>query len=80
MYNDNGSMNYLINGQSLPYPVDQAIRIDPFDQTNFYVNYTVRKASFLRGSKIGIAATNLFNGHNIVGVTPAVGPRRPCPT
>jgi iron complex outermembrane receptor protein len=72
MYNDNGSLSYLINGQNLPYPVDQALRIDPFDLTNFYVNYTVKKASWLRGSKIGIAATNLFNSHNIVGVTPAI--------
>ena len=25
MYNDNGTLNYLINGISIPYPVDQAI-------------------------------------------------------
>ena len=28
-YNDNGSLNYKINGVSIPYPVDQAIKITP---------------------------------------------------
>jgi len=72
MYNDNGTLNYLINGQKLPYPVDQAISIDPFDLTNFFINYTVKNTSYLRGSKIQFAVNNLFNSHNVVGVTPAV--------
>jgi iron complex outermembrane receptor protein len=70
MYNDNGSLNYFINGASVPYPVDQAISINPFDVTNVFVNYTVKNASWLRGSKIGLAVNNLLNSHNIVGVTP----------
>jgi iron complex outermembrane receptor protein len=72
MYNDNGSLTYKINGLSLPFPVDQALRIDPFDQTNVYINYTIKNSSRLRGSKIRFTVNNLFNSHNIVGVTPAV--------
>jgi iron complex outermembrane recepter protein len=70
MYNDNGSLNYLINGASIAYPVDQAISINPFDITDVFVNYTVKNASWLRGSKIGLAVNNLLNSHNIVGITP----------
>jgi iron complex outermembrane receptor protein len=70
MYNDNGSLNYLINGASIAYPVDQAISINPFDLTDVFVNYTVKNASWLRGSKIGLAVNNLLNSHNVVGVTP----------
>ncbi|HXA65942.1 MAG TPA: TonB-dependent receptor [Bryobacteraceae bacterium] len=70
MYNDNGSLNYLINGISVPYPVDQAISINPFDVTNVFVNYTVKNSSWLRGSKLGLAVNNLLNSHNVVGVTP----------
>jgi iron complex outermembrane receptor protein len=72
MYNDNGTLSYLINGAKIPYPVDQAITINPFDLTNVYVNYTFKSASWIRGSKIGFACTNLTNNHNIVGITPAV--------
>jgi iron complex outermembrane receptor protein len=72
MYNDNGSINYIINGLKLPFPADQAVSIDPFDLTNMFVNYTVRNSSHLRGTKIQFAVNNLFNSHNIVGVTPAV--------
>ena len=61
LYNDNGS-------------VSQAVRIDPFNVTNGFVNYTVRGASFLRGSKIALSANNLFDNHNIVGIAPGIGP------
>jgi iron complex outermembrane receptor protein len=70
MYNDNGTLGYLINGVSVPYPVDQAIAINPFDLTNVYANYTVKNASWMRGSKLGFAVTNLMNSHNVVGITP----------
>jgi iron complex outermembrane receptor protein len=71
MYNDNGSLTYLIGGQKLPFPVDQAIAINPFDLTNVFINYTIKNASRLRGTKIQLAVNNLFNSHNLVGVTPA---------
>jgi iron complex outermembrane receptor protein len=72
MYNDNGTVNYLIDGHELPYPADQAISINPFDLTNTFVNYTIRNASKFRGTKVQFAVNNLFNSHNIVGITPAV--------
>ena len=71
-YNDNGSLNYLINGVKLPYPVDQAIKINPFELTNVFLNYTIKNSSHLRGTKIQLAINNLANSHNIVGITPAV--------
>jgi iron complex outermembrane receptor protein len=72
MYNDNGSITYLIDGQKLPFPADQAVNINPFDLTNVFVNYTIRNASALRGTKIQFAVNNLANSHNVVGITPAV--------
>ncbi len=66
LYNDNGSVN-------------QAVRIDPFSITNTFVNYTVKNASFLRGSKIGVAVNNLFDKHNIVGIAPGTGPTAAVP-
>ncbi len=72
LYNDNGSLSYLINGAKIPYPVDQAITINPFNLLNVYVNYTVKNTSWLRGSKIGLAINNLADNHNVVGITPAI--------
>jgi len=72
MYNDNGTFAYLIDGQKLPFPVDQAIAINPFDLTNVFLNYTINNASRLRGTKVQFGVNNLFNSHNIVGVTPAI--------
>jgi iron complex outermembrane receptor protein len=74
LYNDNATLNYLINGISIPYPVDQANTINPFNIVNVFANYTVKGSSFLRGSKIGLAVNNLANSHNIVGITPAIAP------
>ena len=73
-YNDNGSLSYLINGAKIPYPVDQAVAIDPFNMVNFFVNYTIKNQSWLRGSRLGLAINNLTDSHNIVGITPGVGP------
>jgi len=73
-YNDNATLTYNINGIKIPYPVDQAITINPFSLTNFFFNYTIKNASWLRGSKIGFSANNLFDSHNIVGITPFTAP------
>ncbi len=70
MYNDNGSLMYLIDGAKIAYPVDQAITINPFTLVNVFVNYTIKNQSWLRGSKIGLAVDNLADSHNVVGVTP----------
>jgi iron complex outermembrane receptor protein len=72
LYNDNGSRNYLIQGISLSYPVDNAIKIDPYDVVNVFVNYQVKSRSFLRGSKIGLAINNLADNRALIGITPAV--------
>jgi iron complex outermembrane receptor protein len=74
LYNDNSTLNYLINGISIPFPVDQAYTISPFNVVNVFANYTVKGSSFLRGSKIGLAVNNLTNSHNLVGITPGIAP------
>ena len=78
MYNDNGSLTYMINGIKVPYPVDQAITINPFNLVNFFANYTIKNASWLRGSKIGLAVNNLADNHSIVGITPGVAGNLDC--
>jgi iron complex outermembrane receptor protein len=78
-YNDNGTLNYKINGISIPFPVDQAITISPFDLVNVFLNYTIKNSSRLRGTKIQLAVNNLANSHNLVGVTPAVAPTAAAP-
>jgi iron complex outermembrane receptor protein len=79
LYNDNAQLTYLINGVKIPYPVDEAIKINPFNLVNVFANYTVKNGSWLRGSKIGLAVTNLGDKHNIVGVTPFIAPTASAP-
>ncbi len=71
-YNDNASLVYP--GIKVPYPVDQAITINPFNQVNFFANYTIKNQSWLRGSKLGLAVNNLADSHSVVGVTPFTAP------
>ena len=73
-YNDNSTLSYKINGISIPYPVDQAVTINPFNLTNVFLNYTVKNSSRFRGTKVQLAINNLGNNHNIVGITPGVAP------
>jgi len=79
LYNDNTTLKYLIDGVMIPYPVDQAITINPFNLVNVFANYQIKGASWLRGSKIGLAVNNLANSHNLVGVTPAIAPTAAVP-
>ncbi|MFZ6644356.1 hypothetical protein ACO0LO_01455 [Undibacterium sp. TJN25] len=59
MYNDNGATH-------------EAITIDPFIISNLFVNYSIPNPSaFIKNSKIQLGINNLFDKHNIVGVTPA---------
>jgi iron complex outermembrane receptor protein len=74
MYNDNKTLNYTINGVVLPFPVDQAVTINPFDVTNLFFNYTIKNEGWLRGTKIGFSTNNLFDNQNIVGVSPSTKP------
>ena len=71
-YNDNGSLNYKINGLSIPFPVDQAVTINPWNLLNVFANYTIKTSSRLRGTKIQLAINNLANSHSLVGITPGV--------
>jgi iron complex outermembrane receptor protein len=58
MWNDNGSTN-------------QAVRIDPFDITNLYLNYTIKSESRFSQTKIRLTINNVFDKHSIVSVKPA---------
>ena len=58
MWNDNASFH-------------QAIPIDPFDITNFFVNYTVRGSSRLAESRLRLAVNNLTDSHAITAVSAA---------
>ena len=58
MWNDNGSVN-------------QAVKIDPFDITNLYLNYTIKGMSDFAQTKIRLTVNNLFDQHSIVAVKPA---------
>jgi iron complex outermembrane receptor protein len=39
----------------------------------------MKTASLLRGSKLGLSVNNLFDNHNIVGITPGNGPTATVP-
>jgi iron complex outermembrane receptor protein len=51
--------------------VHQAVRIDPFNITNLFINYTVKGTSRLAQSRIRLAVNNLTDSHAITGITPA---------
>jgi len=72
-YNDNGSLNYVINGIKLAYPADMAVPISQWDLTNVFINYRIKTSSRFRGTKIQFAVNNLANHHSILGITPATG-------
>jgi iron complex outermembrane receptor protein len=73
-YNDNATLNYKVNGISIPFPVDEAYKINPWELTNVFFNYTIKNTSRLRGTKIQFAVNNLANSHSLVGITPSIGP------
>ena len=72
-YQDNGSLSYKINGITLPFPVDQAYAIQPWNLLNVFFNYTIKGTSYLRGSKIQLSINNIANSHNLVAITPGIG-------
>jgi iron complex outermembrane receptor protein len=73
-FQDNKTLKYVINGITTPYPVDNAVTIDPWNLVNFFANYTVKNTSHFRGTRIQLAVNNLANSHSLVGVTPGVSP------
>ena len=58
MYNDNGATN-------------EAVKINPFNVTNLFLNYTFKGESKYRGTKVRLGINNLLDKHSIVGVNPA---------
>ncbi len=59
MYNDNGATH-------------EAVKINPFIISNLFFNYAISSPSgIVKHSKIQLGINNLFDKHNIVGVTPA---------
>jgi len=58
MWNDNGANH-------------QAVRIDPFEITNLYLNYTIKGENRFAETKFRLTFNNLFDQHSIVGVTAA---------
>jgi iron complex outermembrane receptor protein len=59
LYQDNGA-------------VHQAVTIPPVTMTNLFVNYTLKNGSALSRSKIRFSVNNLFDKHNITGISPAL--------
>jgi iron complex outermembrane receptor protein len=55
MYNDNGSIH-------------QAVKIDPFNMTSMFLNYTIKSLSEFSQTKIRLSINNLFDQHSIVAV------------
>jgi iron complex outermembrane receptor protein len=58
MWNDNGAIN-------------QAVRIDPFEISNLYLNYTFKgESSRFAETKLRFTVNNVFDQHSIVSVKP----------
>lgn len=53
--------------------VHQATKLDPFWMNNVFLNYTLRKNSLFDGSKVKLSVNNLFDYHNVVGLSPGIG-------
>jgi iron complex outermembrane receptor protein len=58
MWQDNGAKN-------------QSVRIDPWEISNLYLNYTIKGENRFAETKFRLTVNNLFDQHSIVGVTPA---------
>jgi iron complex outermembrane receptor protein len=52
--------------------VHEATQLDPFWMNNLFINYTLRKNSIFDQSKIKLSINNLFDNHDIVGLSPGV--------
>jgi iron complex outermembrane receptor protein len=61
MWNDNTALS----GST----VNQVIPIEPFNVSNVFFNYTIRNGSRWDQTKFRFGVNNLFDNHNIIGVT-----------
>ena len=62
--------------------VHEATSLDPFWMNNLFFNYTLRKNSIFEQSKIKLSVNNLFDYHDVVGLSPgnSAVPFTPDPT
>jgi iron complex outermembrane receptor protein len=59
--------------------VHEATQLSPFWMNNLFFNYTVRKGSLFDQSKIKFSVNNLFDNHDIVGLSPGKSPTSTVP-
>jgi len=50
--------------------VHEATQLSPFWMNNLFFNYTIRKGSLFDQSKIKFSVNNLFDNHDLVGLSP----------
>lgn len=54
--------------------VHEASQLNSFWMNNLFANYTVRRGSLFDQSKIKLSINNLFDNHDVVGLSPGIGP------
>jgi iron complex outermembrane receptor protein len=59
--------------------VHEATSLDPFWMNNLFLNYTLRKNSLFDQSKIKLSVNNLFDYHDVVGLSPGISPTATVP-
>ena len=66
-FNKDVGPRYVDNGN-----VHEATQLNSFWMNNLFVNYTLPTNSFFKGSKVKLSFNNLFNFHDVVGLSPGV--------
>jgi iron complex outermembrane receptor protein len=59
--------------------VHEATQLSPFWMNNFFFNYTVRRGSFFDQTKVKFSVNNLFDNHDVVGLSPGKSPTSTVP-
>lgn len=59
--------------------VHEATKLAPLWMNNLFLNYSVRKGSLFDQSKIKLSINNLFDNHDIVGLSPGKSPTSTVP-
>jgi iron complex outermembrane recepter protein len=57
----------------------EATQLSPFWMNNLFFNYTIRRGSLFDQSKIKFSVNNLFDNHDIVGLSPGKSPTSTVP-
>ncbi len=65
---------YVDNGT-----VHQATQLNSFWMNNLFMNYTITRGTFFDNSKIKLSLNNLFNFHDVVGLSPNASPTASAP-